>query len=95
MLLLCCRWWQRLDVAPFLVLYALWAAWALELLWKEGSQRWSMVQLITTGLVAVHVSTGLVCMKALSDSSRGLLRGATLSCALLHGCSAYVWQLIA
>ena len=53
-----CRWWQRLDVAPFLVLYALWAVQALELVWKEGNQRWSLVQLVTTGLVAIHVSGG-------------------------------------
>ena len=51
----CCR-WHRLDVAPFLVLYALWAAWALETLWRGGEEKMMLVQLVTTGLLAVHVS---------------------------------------
>lgn len=52
----CLRRWHRLDVAPFLGLYALWAAWALELLWKEGGEKLMLVQLVTSLLLAVHVS---------------------------------------
>lgn len=50
-----CR-WRRLDVAPFLCVYALWAAWALELLIKEGGAKLGVIQLVTTAVLALHVS---------------------------------------
>lgn len=51
------RRWRRLDVTPFLCIYALWAAWALELLIKEGGAKLGIIQLVTTAVLAVHVST--------------------------------------
>ena len=42
-------------MAPFLALYALWAAWAAELLWKEGGAKFTLIQLVTSLLLAAHV----------------------------------------
>ena len=53
----CCR-WHRLDVAPFLVLYAMWGVWALKLLITQGWEQYTMVQLGTYSLLALHVSKG-------------------------------------
>ena len=43
-------------MAPFLVVYALWAAWALEQLATGGWEKLTLVQLVTTAVLAVHVS---------------------------------------
>jgi hypothetical protein len=47
-----------LDVAPFLVLYAMWGVWALKLLITQGWEQYTMVQLGTYSLLALHVSKG-------------------------------------
>lgn len=38
------------------MLYAFWAVWAAELLWKDGSAKFTLIQLVTSLLLAVHVS---------------------------------------
>ena len=48
-----------MDVAPFLVLYAVWGVWALKLLITQGWEQYTMVQLGTYSLLALHVSEGL------------------------------------
>jgi hypothetical protein len=48
--------WHRLDVAPFLALYAVWAVWAVQLLATEGLAKWTLLQLATYAVLALHVS---------------------------------------
>ena len=45
----------RLDVLPFLVLYALWGCFVVETLATSGFERWMVIQLGTYALLAVHV----------------------------------------
>lgn len=44
----------RLDVLPFLVLYALWGCFVVETLATSGFERWMVIQLGTYALLAVH-----------------------------------------
>jgi len=48
---------HRLDVWPFMVLYAAWAIWVLDQLFTHGWEKWFVVQLGTYTLLALHVSS--------------------------------------
>lgn len=64
--------WRRLDVAPFLVLYAVWAVWVLETLVRAGGEATTLIQLVTSLLLAVHVSA-LACFVSLAPAPGGSL----------------------
>lgn len=75
--------WHRLDVAPFLALYAAWAVWAVQLLATEGLAKWTLLQLATYAVLALHVSwRGRFCQPQLDL--------AFLHPACVHGVESYV-----
>lgn len=51
----------RLDVLPFLVLYALWGCFVVETLATSGVERWMIIQLGTYALLAAHVRPLCLC----------------------------------
>lgn len=69
-------------MAPFLALYAVWAAWALQLLIQEGTEKFTLIQLVSYAVLALHVSwlASLRCLHrvppALCSSSCLRLAGA-------------------
>ena len=52
-----CR-WRRLDVWPFMVLYAIWAVVVGNMIIIDGLERLPYIQLGTYAFVAVHVRIG-------------------------------------
>lgn len=62
--------WHRLDVAPFLALYALWAAWALQLLIQEGTEKFTLIQLVSYAVLALHALTYLGTVWSVNIKSR-------------------------
>lgn len=62
--------WHRLDVAPFLALYAVWAAWALQQLATHGGDSFVLIQLVTYALLALHALTYLGTVWSVGIKSR-------------------------